>query len=195
MIEVYDSASNTWTQIRMTVPNSIRPFGRGVYFKGLFYWLSSFSNCGEVVGFDVQNRRWITIPSPSPFIGRDSSSILDFNNEESSTSSWELTGNEEKLVLVDKKFQCMWKLEDDREQWARVKINLPDTVHRVSVNSSGWSLVLGDKIYLYNEDGRIANTIELIEVDVQLLADIARYGNCIPALVSPFECNNVWWPS
>ena len=40
-ISIYDSESNAWTRVSMTVPARIDPNGKGIYSKGKFYWVAN----------------------------------------------------------------------------------------------------------------------------------------------------------
>jgi hypothetical protein len=64
-MEIYDSDSNAWSSISMTVPEFINPIDRGIYSRGKFYWLTGWSSASQrVVAFTVADRLWEEIPLP-----------------------------------------------------------------------------------------------------------------------------------
>ncbi|KAH9289213.1 hypothetical protein KI387_033330 [Taxus chinensis] len=168
-IECYDSQSDSWSIIDMTGDISAEPFGRGVYSKGSFYWLNtSYDNNsdGMVAELNLSERRCTIIPPPPETAERDYSvSDSDFHELDeqydnpsiqwsSSTPYWELAGSEGQVILVDKKWGCMWKLETENK-WCRVDINLLEQIFQVSVHSSGWTLVVAQEILLYDANKRL----------------------------------------
>eukprot|EP01018_Ginkgo_biloba_P022209 Gb_00878 [translate_table: standard] len=65
-VEIYDSDTNSWTNVQMTIKKSVYPQGEGVYSKVIFYWINA-SHLGltmsvyDVVAFKVERMASQTI--------------------------------------------------------------------------------------------------------------------------------------
>ncbi|GLJ24793.1 hypothetical protein SUGI_0474060 [Cryptomeria japonica] len=69
-INMYDSESDRWTQMWMSIPLSIAPIGEGVYSRGRFYWINvnhsvqGWTTRFDVAIFDAAANHWTTIRPP-----------------------------------------------------------------------------------------------------------------------------------
>jgi F-box interacting protein len=179
---IYDSESNAWNVVSMMVPHHFRPWGKGIYSKGKFYWAADPRN--SIVAFNIADGLWTEIPPPE---GRTRFFIKSLG---------EYYGQ---VVLVEQpKFDCIriWKLNEEQkyEIWCELSSNgltkpLFRSLPNVTVNSSGLIMIIDWKInvYIFNSKG------ELI-VRKMRLPGLRRSQRPLRASGSAFESNNLWWP-
>jgi F-box interacting protein len=200
-MEIYDSDSNAWSSISMTVPEIINPMDRGIYSRGKFYWLTSGSRTSHrVVAFTVADRLWEVIPLPEGV----TRAIPDLEY------SPRLSGCDGRLVIICEKGDrdiYLWKLnENNGHEWCEVRVDLPkvqdpirpvggsfDSVY-VAVNSSGWTMVM-DRTFqalIFNDDGKLVRSVRLPRPQEHQAID--EIGSFSYISVFPFESNNIWWP-
>jgi hypothetical protein len=147
---IYDSESNAWTPVSMMVPQHIRPYGKGIYSKGKFHWVSFSPSPGQViVAFNIADGLWTEIPLPGERLQFYPPTVLgEYNGQ---------------LVVVEVKgHHCvrLWKLNEAEkcEIWCELRTsgvtNLPLCV---TVNSSGLIMIIDRKInvYIFNLKGEL----------------------------------------
>ncbi|KAH9318115.1 hypothetical protein KI387_019884 [Taxus chinensis] len=192
ILEMYNSKSNAWTSVSMTVEDGIHPIGVGVFSKGKYYWMQGrgpFSN-GEIVQLNVQQNCWIKIACPQYSWKTPVDAYLLRHQ------TWALTGCEGRIILVnmENSSPCMWKLREGDEYytWSPVHIKLPKPVFQVAVNFKGWVLAVGEQLLVYNAEGAIVRTAEWDALHPNQM--LSLNGNIKIVSAFAFECNNVCWP-
>ncbi|GLJ33858.1 hypothetical protein SUGI_0680670 [Cryptomeria japonica] len=208
-INVYDSSSNSWNDCKFSLGDSDEfwPSGKGVYHRGRFYWLDHGSCSGGVVELNVSERCWTKISAPEDAVYRYSeytyryfrAAIID-TNDSIASGYWELVGSDiGELILIDKEWRSVWKLENGEEsirskRWCRVDICLPKSCRLISVNNSGWILTYGQEgIHVYDGSRRLVRIFSMNELDPKLRKGLIIGGEENYSIV-PFECTYIWWP-
>ncbi|GLJ33878.1 hypothetical protein SUGI_0681450 [Cryptomeria japonica] len=198
-VGIYNSLSDSWNEIVLSWEYSdLFWLSKGVYHRRRFYWLDHVSCNGGVVELNLSDRHWIRIPPPHDAIYRHSdytAESFDHGDVTVETSIagmyWSLAGSEiGPLILVDSEYGLMWELENGGEntnskRWRRVDIRLPNDIQLISVNNSGWTVVVAEEIDVYDESKRLVRKIALDDIDL---------GLGIEPLLLPFECTYLWWP-
>jgi len=182
---IYDSESNVWTGIFMTVPDHIQPYRKGIYSHGKFHWAARTPNPQNlIVAFNIADGLWTAIPVPEG-CGR----IFPEN----------LGEHDGKLVLVDLKevdFVRLWKLNEAEiyEIWCELRPrglskDLFPLFPLVTVNSSGLIVVVDWKINIsiFNFEGKLI-------VPKLTLLGLRTSQRPSRGSGSAFESNNLWWP-
>jgi F-box interacting protein len=185
---IYDSESNAWTVVSMMVPNHFRPWEKGIYSKGKFYWhVFTVDPCNFILAFNIADGLWTEIPLPE---GHTTNYLKS-----------DLAEYDGQVVLVEQEeADCvrMWKLNEAEkfEIWCELRASrltkwLFHSFPNVTVNSSGLIMIIDRKInvYIFNSKGK------LIVRKMRLrLPGLRRSQEPFRVSGLGFESNNLWWP-
>eukprot|EP01018_Ginkgo_biloba_P022211 Gb_20299 [translate_table: standard] len=196
LVEMYDSYTNSWTQLHIFADTAVHPRGEGIYSRGRFYWInhtdSSSTRC-DVVALNIKDGLWEHIDLPPSTQGLYSCSL-------------HITGQDGGIVLVYTDDFCMWNLNEETGEWSALKVltrcpateqEFCDTENDSSIgkyvteavmNESGWILVhVSEKnMVVLDAQGRLVKRIEGRELAMLTTG-------CLTS-VRAFEVNNIWWP-
>lgn len=202
-IEVYDSSTDAWSERELICRYSghVSISGPGVYHRGRFYWLDFQHSDGVAVELNLSDSQLTCIRLPDDANYRNLEDPDDRHPHNYYLGGSDVGG----LILIEKESGFMWKLESgediyEAQRWGRVDISLPREISAISVNNSGWIIVVAEGINVYDGNRRLVRKVATDEVHwefgIQIeqmktyrLRDI-RLG--LPLL--PFECTYLWWP-